>query len=396
MKTLHPALLLILLPLFVGGCAGDQPRAESRTYQLLTVAIGDQTLRSDYSATLRGRQTVEIRPQVSGLITEIRIDEGAPVRKGEVLFVIDQLPYRAALETAQANVKSAEAGLQTARLTTSSKEELHARKVVSDFDLEMARNQQLAAEAALAQARAQETNARNNLSYTEVRSPVDGTTGMIPYRVGALVDSNIEEPLVSVSDDRQVYAYFSLAENQVLDLIEQYGSLEEARAKLPDVALRLGNGSEYPHAGRIDAISGTVDEGTGAVRLRAVFPNPDHLLRSGGSATVILPIRYRDRIIIPQSATYELQNRIFVWKVVDGVTCSAPITVNKYNDGNTYIVESGLKVGEVIVAEGAGLLHEGIRIEAADNAVDGSTATTSPAAADTTASAGEPAVQPRK
>ena len=396
MKTLHPALLLILLPLFVGGCAGDQPRAESRTYQLLTVAIGDQTLRSDYSATLRGRQTVEIRPQVSGLITEIRIDEGAPVRKGEVLFVIDQVPYRAALETAQANVKSAEAGLQTARLTTSSKEELHARKVVSDFDLEMARNQQLAAEAALAQARAQETNARNNLSYTEVRSPVDGTTGMIPYRVGALVDSNIEEPLVSVSDDRQVYAYFSLAENQVLDLIEQYGSLEEARAKLPDVALRLGNGSEYPHAGRIDAISGTVDEGTGAVRLRAVFPNPDHLLRSGGSATVILPIRYRDRIIIPQSATYELQNRIFVWKVVDGVTCSAPITVNKYNDGNTYIVESGLKVGEVIVAEGAGLLHEGIRIDAADNAVDGSAATTSPAAADTTASAGEPAVQPRK
>lgn len=396
MKTLHPALLLILLPLFVGGCAGDQPRAESRTYQLLTVAIGDQTLRSDYSATLRGRQTVEIRPQVSGLITEIRIDEGAPVRKGEVLFVIDQVPYRAALETAQANVKSAEAGLQTARLTTSSKEALHARKVVSDFDLEMARNQQLAAEAALAQARAQETNARNNLSYTEVRSPVDGTTGMIPYRVGALVDSNIEKPLVSVSDDRQVYAYFSLAENQVLDLIEQYGSLEEARAKLPDVALRLGNGSEYPHAGRIDAISGTVDEGTGAVRLRAVFPNPDHLLRSGGSATVILPIRYRDRIIIPQSATYELQNRIFVWKVVDGVTCSAPITVNKYNDGNTYIVESGLKVGEVIVAEGAGLLHEGIRIDAADNAVDGSAATTSPAAADTTASAGEPAVQPRK
>lgn len=396
MKTLHPALLLILLPLFVGGCAGDQPRAESRTYQLLTVAIGDQTLRSDYSATLRGRQTVEIRPQVSGLITEIRIDEGAPVRKGEVLFVIDQVPYRAVLETAQANVKSAEAGLQTARLTTSSKEALHARKVVSDFDLEMARNQQLAAEAALAQARAQETNARNNLSYTEVRSPVDGTTGMIPYRVGALVDSNIEEPLVSVSDDRQVYAYFSLAENQVLDLIEQYGSLEEARAKLPDVALRLGNGSEYPHAGCIDAISGTVDEGTGAVRLRAVFPNPDHLLRSGGSATVILPIRYRDRIIIPQSATYELQNRIFVWKVVDGVTCSAPITVNKYNDGNTYIVESGLKVGEVIVAEGAGLLHEGIRIDAADNAVDGSAATTSPAAADTTASAGEPAVQPRK
>lgn len=378
-------LLILLLPLLGGGCAGNHAPAETRTYRLLTVATGDQTLRSDYSATLRGRQTVEIRPQVSGLITEIRIDEGAPVRKGQVLFVIDQVPYRAALETARANVKSAEAGLQTARLTTSSKEALHARQVVSDFDLEMARNQQLEAEAALAQARAQEVNALNNLSYTEVRSPVDGTTGMIPYRVGALVDSNIEEPLVSVSDDRQVYAYFSMAESQMLDLIDQYRSLEEAREKLPDVALRLGNGSEYPLSGRIDAISGTVDEGTGAVRLRAVFPNPNHLLRSGGSATVSLPTRYRDRIIIPQSATYELQNRIFVWKVIDGVTRSAPITVFKNNDGNTYIVESGLSAGDVIVADGAGLLREGIRIDRADStAAD----TTSSGTADTTAAAG--------
>ena len=379
--------LALLVPL-LGACSGEPSQQPAGEYKLLTVELGNATLHTDYAATLRGRQTVEIRPQVAGLITEIRIDEGAPVRKGQVLFVIDQVPYQAALETAQANVKSAEARLQTARLTTSSKEALFNERVVSDFDLEMARNQQLEAEAALAQARAQETNARNDLSYTEVRSPVDGTTGMIPYRIGALVDSSIDEPLVTVSDDEQIHAYFSMAENQMLDLVQQYGSLEEARAKMPDVRLRMGNGAMYDLAGRIDAISGTVDEGTGAVRLRAVFPNPRHLLRSGGSASVIVPTRYEACMLIPQTATYELQNRIFVWKVVDGVTQSAPITVCKYNDGQNYIVESGLAVGDVIVAEGAGLLHEGIRIGASNFSAPGAAsaeATGTPNVADTIA-----------
>ena len=169
-------------------------------------------------------------------------------------------------------------------------------------------------------------------------------------------------PLVTVSDDARIYAYFSMAESQMLDLILQYGSLEAAREQMPDVGLRLGNGAMYDLAGRIDAISGTVDEGTGAVRLRAVFENPDHLLRNGGSASVSVPTHFNECIIIPQSATYELQNRIFVWKVVNGKTQSAPVSVYKYNDGTSYIVESGLDVGDVIVAEGAGLLHEGIQI----------------------------------
>ncbi len=353
--------LLLLIPM-LGGCSGDRPQPVTGKYATLTVKLGSMTLHTDYAATLRGRQSVEIRPQVGGIITDILIDEGAVVRKGQVLFIIDQVPYRAALETAEANVKSAEARLQTARLTRESKEALFRERVVSDFDVQMARNEQLEAEAALAQARAAETNARNDLSYTEVKSPVDGVASMIPYRVGALVDSNIDEPLVTVSDDACIYAYFSMAESQMLDLILQYGSLEAAREQMPDVGLRLGNGAMYDLAGRIDAISGTVDEGTGAVRLRAVFENPDHLLRNGGSASVSVPTHFSECIIIPQSATYELQNRIFVWKVVNGKTQSAPVTVYKYNDGTSYIVESGLDVGDVIVTEGAGLLHEGIQI----------------------------------
>lgn len=352
---------LLLIPM-LGGCSGERSQSVTGEYETVTVELGDKTLHTDYAATLRGRQTVDIRPQVEGIITDILINEGAAVHKGQVLFVIDQVPYRAALKTAEANVESAKARLQTARLTAESKEALFREEVVSDFDVQMSRNELLEAEAALAQAQAAETNARNDLSYTEVKSPVDGVASMIPYRVGTLVNSNIEEPLVTVSDDGRIYAYFSMAESQMLDLIQQYGSLEKAQEKMPDVGLRLGNGSMYDLTGRIDAISGTVDEGTGAVRLRAVFENPHHLLRDGGSASVSVPTVYTDCIVIPQSATYELQNRIFVWKIVEGKTKSTPVTVYKYNDGVTYIVESGLEVGDVIVAEGAGLLHEGVQI----------------------------------
>lgn len=354
--------MLCCLPFFAACSSGKQDRPGEK-YKTLAVAKSNQTLQSVYPAILRGRQAVEVRPQVSGIITDIRIKEGDAVHRGQVLFIIDQVPYRSALETALANVKSAKAQLQTALLTANSKEELYKEKVVSDFDRQTARNQLLEAEAALAQAKAEETNARNNLSYTEVKSPVDGVASMIPYRVGALVSSSIAEPLVTVSDDEEIYAYFSMAESQMLDLIQQYGSLEEACRKLPAVGLTLSNGNAYKEKGRIDAISGTVDEGTGGVTLRAVFPNKGHLLRNGGSGTVSVPTEHKGCIVIPQSATYELQNRVFTWKVVDGKTQSAPITVYKYNDGQTYIVLSGLETGDVIIAEGAGLMREGTTVD---------------------------------
>lgn len=356
-------IYLMLCCLFlVISCDNQKEEMPGEKYKILTVTTSNQTLSSEYPAVLRGRQAVEVRPQVSGTITKICINEGDIVKQGQILFVIDQVPYKAALETALANVKSAEAKLQTARLTADSKEELYMEKVVSDFDRQTARNQLLEAEAALAQAKAEETNARNSLSYTEIKSPVDGVASMIPYRVGALVSSNITEPLVTVSDDNDIYAYFSMAESQMLDLIGQYGSLEEACHNMPAVSLTLSNGKEYTEKGNIDAISGTVDYGTGGVTLRAVFPNKGHLLRNGGSGVISVPTEYRDCIIIPQSATYELQNKIFTWKVVDGKTQSTPISVYKYNDGKTYIVLSGLRTGDVIVAEGAGLLHEGIPV----------------------------------
>ena len=331
-------------------------------YETLEVSLSDRTLSTGYSAAISGVQTVEIRPQVSGMITEIMIEEGESVRKGQVLFVIDQTPYKAAYEIAAANVKSAEAALSTAQLIYNSNKNLYEQDVVSEFDLMTAQNDLTDAQARLALCKAEEVNASNNLSYTEVRSPVNGVASMIPYRVGALVSSSISQPLVTVSDDSKVYAYFSMAENQMLDMVQQYGSLANAIKQMPEVELTMSNGQKYQHTGKINAISGTISESTGAVSLRAVFDNRNHLLRNGGSGTIIIPTTLTNCIVIPQAATYELQDRIFVYKVVDGKASSTEIRVAPQNNGTEYIVTAGLSVGDVIVAEGAGLIKEGTPI----------------------------------
>ena len=362
MRTISIILTLLATGLMVACTEREKKSEDSARHHTMSVGLSDQTLYSTYSARLTGRQIVEIRPQVSGVITRICINEGERVSQGQTLFVIDQVPYQAALQTASANVKSAEARLATAQMEYESSQLLKEGNVLSDYSVQTALNALNEAKAALAQAQAQEVNARNSLGYTVVKSPVSGSASMIPWHVGALVSSSISEPLVTVADDSQVYAYFSITERQAIDLMAQYGSIEQFIAQAPEVELKMGNGSTYELKGRIDAVSGTVDGATGAVSLRAVFDNPGRLLRNGGSATVIVPSHRRDCIVIPQEATYELQNRIFVYKVVDGKTKSTAVTLFPLNNGKEYIVEDGLAVGDTIIAEGAGLLKEGIEI----------------------------------
>ena len=358
----HKTLLIVLAGLSIASCKSRTVEEETSDYKTLTVKLENRTLMQGYSARLDGQQVVEVRPQVSGLITRICIDEGQKVRKGQVLFVIDQVPYQAALAEATANVKSAEANLATAKLNLESTEVLREKNVVQDYDLNTARNELAVAEAALAQAQAQEMSARNNLSYTEVKSPVDGVASMIAYRVGALVSSSISEPLVTLSDDSNVYAYFSLNESQITSLTEQYGSLDEFMKRMEDVELQMAGGKIYGEKGHISAVSGIVTTGTGTVVLRADFPNDRGLLRSGGSATVMVPTTLVQAVVIPQSATYELQNKTFVYKVVNGKAQSAPVTLYRLNNGTEYVVEEGLQPGDVIIAEGAGLVKEGVNV----------------------------------
>ena len=340
----------------------QQRQQQAADYQTMVVSQKDMVLERQYSARLTGKQIVEVRPQVSGCITRILTGEGEAVKKGQTLFVIDQVPYSAALEVAVATRKSAEARLATAQMNYDNERRLQEGRVVADMSVQTMQNALLEAQAALAQAKAQEVNARNNLSYTEVKSPVSGVASMIPWHVGSLVSSSIAEPLVTVADDSEVYVYFSISESQALDLVTQYGSIEKFIAEAPMVSLRMNNGQLYGEQGRISAVSGTVDDKTGAVALRATFPNAGGLLHHGGSGTVVVPTHRKDCIVIPQEATYELQNRMFVYKVVNGKTKATPITLYPQNNGKEYIVDEGLQVGDTIIAEGAGLLKEGIEI----------------------------------
>ena len=333
------------------------------SYATMKVEVADKELSTSYSATIRGRQDIDIYPQVSGTIEKLCVTEGQTVRRGQLLFVIDQIPYRAALKTATANVEAARAAMATAELTYKSNKELYAQKVVSEFSLKTAENTFLTAKAQLTQAEAQETNARNNLSYTEVKSPSDGVVGALPYRAGALVSANIPYPLTTVSDNSDMYVYFSMNENQLLALTRQYGSMDEALKNMPEVELVLNDNSVYNKKGIIESISGVIDRQTGTVMARVVFPNESRLLHSGASGTVVVPSIYKDCIAIPQGATVQMQDKVVVYKVVDGKAVSTLVTVSGISDGREYVVLSGLNPGDEIVSEGAGLMREGTQVK---------------------------------
>lgn len=348
--------------LAAAGC-GQAPTAMGPgEYAVLTVSTSDREIPVNYSATIRGRQDIDIYPQISGTISELLVKEGEQVSKGQTLFIIDQVPYKAALQTAEANVAAAKAGVSTAQLTYDSKKELFSRNVVSQFDLSTAKNQLLTAQAQLAQAQAQRVNAANNLSYTVVKAPSNGVVGTLPLRVGALVGPSTK--LTTVSDNSQMYVYFSMSEKQLLELTRRYGSVDGTLKNMPGVQLQLSDGSAYDFVGRVESISGVIDPTTGSVQLRAVFPNKSGLLHSGGAGNIVLPSTYKDCIVVPQTATFEIQDKVYVYKVVDGKTSSSMIDVEKISNGKEYIVNSGLTPGEVIVAEGVGLLREGTPIVA--------------------------------
>ena len=333
------------------------------SFAIMEVKAADKELSTSYSATIRGRQDIDIYPQVSGTIEKLCVTEGQTVRRGQLLFVIDQIPYRAALKTAVANVEAARAAMATAELTYNSNKELYAQKVVSEFSLKTAENTYLTAKAQLTQAEAQEVNARNNLSYTEVKSPSDGVVGALPYRVGALVGATLPYPLTTVSDNSDMYVYFSMTENQLLALTRQYGSMDEALKNMPEVELILNDNSVYNKKGVIESISGVIDRQTGTVMARVVFPNESRLLHSGASGTVVVPSIYKDCIAIPQGATVQMQDKVVVYKVVDGKAVSTLITVAGINDGREYVVLSGLQSGDEIISEGAGLVREGTQVK---------------------------------
>ena len=366
-KLLFGLMVCIALSTIFVGCKEETTKTkQTREYNAMILETASRKLSSTYSATIRGKQDVDIRTKVQGYITDIKVKEGSIVRQGQTLFIIDQVPYQAALATAEANVDVAKAQVNAAELSATSKEKLFEQNIISDFDLRMARTNLASAKAQLAQARANELTASNNLSYTLVKSPVDGVVGTLPFRVGTLVSPSDSTPMTSVSDNSEMYVYFSLSESQVLSLKRQYGALENALAEMPDVELQLSDGTIYSEKGRIEAISGIIDPTTGSVTIRAKFPNKKRLLISGGSGTIILPHRQEGCVVIPQHATYEVQDKVYAYKVENGIAKAKIIGVFEISNGKEYIVQSGLMEGDTIVVEGIGILRDGAKIKIKD------------------------------
>lgn len=359
MKQTFVQAALVACCMAVVSCGQAPTQQRAAEYSVQTITTTDRTIPTNYSATIRGRQDIAIFPQVSGTISQVCITEGQRVTKGQTLFIIDQVPYKAALRTAEANVEAAKAAVATAQLTYDSKKELFSRNVVSQYDLSTAENSLLTAKAQLAQADAALVNAANNLSYTVVKAPSNGVVGTLPYRVGALVSASIPQPLTTVSDNSTMYVYFSMTAKQQLNLTRRYGSIAETLKNMPDVQLQLNDGTVYDQTGRVESISGVVDTSTGSVQLRAVFPNENGLLLSGSTGNIIMPNLYKDCIVVPQTATFEIQDKVYVYKLVDGKATSSMIEVEKISNGREYIVTAGLTPGEVIITEGVGLMREG-------------------------------------
>ena len=353
-------LSFCLLALLSSCGGGDKGAGNAPEYAVLKAQATTAHLTNSYPATIRGKQDVEIRPMVSGFITKLHVDEGSVVKKGQVLFTIDQVQYKAAVETAKAAVETAKAALQTQELTTQNNRELNKKGIVSDYQLSTSENQLAQAKASLAQAEASLTNAERNLEYTEVTSPSDGIVGKVPYRIGSLVSASMATPLTTVADNSSMFAYFSMAERQLLTLIKEGGSQKEILEKMPKVRLQLIDETMYPDSGRVETISGVIDPTTGSVSMRAMFPNEHNVLRSNSTGKVVFPNVLTNVILVPQSATTEIQDKKFVFVVqADNTVKNTEIQVYRLNDGQNYYVTSGLKAGDKIVVEGVQALHDG-------------------------------------
>ena len=343
------------------GGGGGRPTFGDNEYPIETVSESSAALQSTYPATINGIQDVEIRPKVSGFITQINVTEGQTVSAGQVLFVIDNETYQAQVRQAQATVNTAQTAVNTAKLTFDNTKKLHASKVVGDYELQTAENSYLSAQAQLAQAQAALASAKESLSFCYVKSPAAGVVGTLPLKKGALVSaSNV---LTHVSDISTMDVYFSMTEKDMLTMSQGEGGLKGAVENFPPLKLQLADGTMYAYDGHVSSISGVIDRSTGSVQLKAQFPNPEKLLKSGGSGSIIIARSTDAAIVIPQRVVMEVQNKKFVYLLKDSNKVAyTEITVDPQNDGMNYIVTGGLKVGDKYVTNGITKLTDNMEI----------------------------------
>nr|WP_319272621.1 efflux RND transporter periplasmic adaptor subunit [uncultured Draconibacterium sp.] len=373
MKTIKQfTSMAILAILFIfSACSnqqGSNPMMGGQVGEYMVQEITPQniTLYKDFPATLEGEQTVEIRPRVAGYIEKIFVDEGDYVKKGQLLFQINANDIRAQVRSAEAQVKVAESQVATAKIELEKTKPLVEKDIVSEFQLESVNTSLQSAEAQLAQANANLANAKANLEYTMISSPTNGFIGTFPYRVGSLVSSSVAQPLTTVSNTSTMRAYFSINEKAFLQLTKSLegNTTSEKLANLPEVDLILPDQSIYPQKGKIEIASGIVDPQTGAINMRASFPNAEGNLRSGGSGNIRLPEYHKDVLLVPQPASYEIQGKHFVYVAnSDNKVVNTEIQVIAGDLKDVFVVTSGIKAGDKIVVEGINTLRDGIEIK---------------------------------
>ena len=371
-NVLQTAAIIVATASFacLSSCSGETQQMQQGAPQIATIttSYGTADLEKSYPATIKGKTDIDVRPLVSGFITKVHVDEGQVVSKGQVLFTLDQVQYQAAVDQAQAAVLVAETAVQTAQLTANTKRSLFEKNIISEYENQLAQNSLAQAQAQLAQAKAGLVNAQKNISYTVVTAPSSGVVGKIPNREGSLASPSMVTPLTTVSDTGDVYAYFSLTEKDILEMTEENKSLAAAIKAMPEVQLRLSDGTIYESTGKVATITGTIDSSTGTASVRALFKNSKGVLRSGSTGQVVIPHHMDSVIVIPQKATYELQDHKFVYVVGDSCkVASRPITIYSLNDGQNFVVTSGLSANEQVVVEGVGtVVKDGLVIAPVD------------------------------
>ncbi|WP_069658517.1 efflux RND transporter periplasmic adaptor subunit [Arcticibacter eurypsychrophilus] len=354
----------ILLSLFLAGCAGKTPQVEAPAPQSLPVVSiksSTETTYTEYPAAIQGAVDLEIRPQVSGVLDKIYVNEGALVKKGDPLFKLNGLSFKEALNNAQASLLAAQASVTNARIEIDKLTPLVKNKVVSDFQLRSAQATYESAQARVKQARAEVAAANINLDYTLIKAPVNGYVGLLPKKQGSLVSTTDPLPLTQLSDVHEVHVYFSLGEDDFADFNTEHpgGTLAEKLKGLPGVSLVLSNNSVYPQEGKIDMVDGQFDKQTGSILLRATFANQQGLLRSGNTGKIRLSLQHQNTLLIPQASTVEVQDKMFVFTVDKSNKVSKrPITVSG-TSGTNYLVNNGLASGDRIVVDGIDKIKEG-------------------------------------
>ena len=363
-KFLLIAAFAALLVSCGGGKKQGKPDFGDNEYAVRTIQGQTADLQTTYPATIKGVQDVEIRPKVSGFITKLCVKEGQSVKAGQLLFVIDNVTFEAAVRQAKASVSAAKAALATAKLTYENNQKLFKNNVIGAFDLQSSQNNYESAKAQLAQAQAAYVSAKQNLDFCYVTSPATGVIGDLPYRVGALVSASSQQPLTTVSNISSMQVYFSMTEKDLLDLTKTAGGLHAAIKDYPAVKLQLADGTIYNQLGHVATVSGVIDPTTGTVSMRADFANPDHLLKSGASGSIVVPHVASSAIIIPQDAVAQVQDKHFVYVVgKDNKVKYTAVTINPNDDGKNYIITSGLSIGDRIVVNGISSLQDGMEIK---------------------------------